>query len=131
MIVVRLPWPSSKQGQNARQHHFVKAKNVRLAREAAAWFARSPKHTTGVLPAGDLFGVLIFYPPRAYRYDILNIADRMKASIDGVADALGFDDHKIKGWLILWGEKTPEGSVSLILTEENKKKLLDALEATL
>ena len=131
MIRILLPWPSNQSGQNVRMHHFQRASATKKARTAAAWFARSAKHTEGTLPAGDMFGVLILHPPRAYRYDTLNIGDRMKAPIDGVADALGFDDHKIRGWAILWKDKTPDGMVELVLLEENREKVLAFLEATL
>lgn len=92
-MMVVLPWPSRTLAPNMRVHWAQKARAAKIARSEAAWWARA----AGVRPVRkppQAFDVsLIFHPPDARRRDLDNLIASMKASLDGIADAMGVDDN--------------------------------------
>lgn len=88
---VSLPWPDRNLSPNARCHWAVKAKSVKLARDAArvltlqAFKLRRPHWT-----AAELHWE--FHPKTANKVDGDNAESACKAFRDGIADALGMDD---------------------------------------
>lgn len=93
--VVTLPWPAKPLSQNARVHWSVKAKAVSYARSLAYWTTREVvgpprKGWTGAKLA------ITFCPPDRRRRDDDNAIGAFKAYRDGIADALGVDDHKFQ-----------------------------------
>jgi crossover junction endodeoxyribonuclease RusA len=95
MISVDLAWPPRELHPNGRWHWAVKAKAAKKARATA--------HNT-ILEAGIRKGdpdlpqslkvTAIFFPPNNRKHDIDGCFSAMKASFDGIADALGIDDSK-------------------------------------
>jgi len=99
-----LPWPDKKLSPNARQHWAQRSSAVKRARSQAYLLARGGMSQPGeawnqLLQAkeGDQINItLTFEPPARYRYDIDNLVARMKASLDGIADAIGTDDYMFR-----------------------------------
>ena len=92
MIVICLPWPEVKLSPNQRQHWSVTGKakaSYRFACEVVTLGNR-----TATVPDGPLSLSLVFCPPTKRSYDRDNLATRMKAGLDGMCDALGFDDSR-------------------------------------
>jgi crossover junction endodeoxyribonuclease RusA len=60
-----------------------------------------------------------FYPPDNRRRDIQNMPGMMKAYIDGIADAMGCDDHGFRPHFpSQFGATTPGGMVKVIVRSE-------------
>jgi hypothetical protein len=99
-----LPWPDKKLSPNARQHWAQRSAAVKRARSQAYLLARgsmSQPHPgwralESSTPRDRINVQLTFEPPGRYRYDIDNLVARMKASLDGIADALGVDDYSFQ-----------------------------------
>lgn len=106
MIQIDLPWPSKDLSPNARCHWAVKARAVKKARHEAMWLAQAFE-----APDGDLNVSLTFAPPDRRRYDDDNLIARMKAGMDGIADALGVDDSKFRLGKPLRAEPIKGGNV--------------------
>lgn len=92
-----LPWPPATLSPNARQHwsRSMKAKKSYrkacwIAAVSAAFEDRISLHP----PAGPLTLQLQFRPPTKAEFDKDNLVARMKAGIDGIADALQIDDKR-------------------------------------
>ena len=88
-IVIDLPWPSPKLSSNKRLHWRVKSEATKKARADAKWLALSAK--VGQWPNAVL--QFAYFPPDKRRRDVQNMPAMLKASIDGIADAMGCDDH--------------------------------------
>ena len=90
---VQLPWPVSVLSPNARVHWSRKAQIVRASRRTA-WAltleAKLPTMSVGARP----HLAFEFCPPDRRRRDLDNLIASMKASNDGIADALGVDDSR-------------------------------------
>ena len=89
-FTINLPWPSSALSSNARGHWRIKANANKVARSAAWALAREAKINK---PMPDAMLVFTIYPPDNRRRDIQNMPHMLKAYIDGIADAMGCDDH--------------------------------------
>ncbi|WP_045952831.1 endonuclease [Achromobacter xylosoxidans] len=94
MITVELPWPPKELSPNHRGHWVPISKAKSRYRTAARLLARS------ALSKADGFSqfkavrlAYEFYPPQARAYDRDNLAARMKAATDGIADAIGMNDR--------------------------------------
>jgi len=93
-LCVTLPWPDRKLSPNSREHHFVRARAAKKAREYA-WGATLA--VTGASPSWAAAGARLhwqFSPPSRRRYDLDNLVAQHKAAQDGIADALGVDDSR-------------------------------------
>lgn len=101
-MIVTLPWPDKRLTPNAkrRTHWSVYRPAIKAARELA-WGA-----ATSVLPhdarhalhvsAGKIALSVTFYPPDARRRDDDGMIGAFKHYRDGIADALGLDDHRFR-----------------------------------
>ncbi len=87
--LLRLSWPSPALSSNARGHWSKKAKAVRAYR-LEAW-AVAKNRMVPHWPHATL--TFTFYPPDRQRRDAQNLPHMMKPVIDGIADAVGVDDH--------------------------------------
>jgi len=94
ILTIRLPLPPAILSPNARCHWAKKSAAVKKARKAAklatlaaitGWEKPAPTHYT-----------LHFSFPTALRRDDDNAAASFKSYRDGIADALGIDDHSLK-----------------------------------
>jgi crossover junction endodeoxyribonuclease RusA len=107
MMIVTLPWPTGPLWPNRRPHWSVRAKHVAKARRDA-WAlcleAGAPK--------GEAELRVAFHPPDRGRRDVQNAVAAMKAQIDGIADALGVDDSRLRiEWPIAFAEPVKGGAV--------------------
>lgn len=89
--VVLLPWPDKVLSQNARVHWSVRARATKLARTAACYLTREVFGPTKPKWSGARLSVT-FNPPSRRRFDRDGLIGRLKASQDGISDALGVDD---------------------------------------
>lgn len=89
MIV--LPWPPASLSGHANGHWRAKAA---LTKKHRAWAHDATLAARIAPPAdGDILLRVHFTPPDR-RSDRTNFAIRMKASFDGIADALGVNDRR-------------------------------------
>ena len=94
-IEILLPWPGPKLSPNARQHWQVhyRAKKAYLQRCRLLVLATRPRRVPKDVP---LLVHLQFAPPSRRRHDADNLVARMKAGLDGLAQALQVDDHRFR-----------------------------------
>jgi crossover junction endodeoxyribonuclease RusA len=91
---VVLPWPPNELKPNARPHWAAKAKAAKSYRNACRLLAKKAKL---VAPEeGPIQVVVTFFPPDRRNRDDDNCIASFKSGRDGVADALGVDDHRFK-----------------------------------
>ncbi len=93
--VIELPWPHPALSPNSRGHWGKKQRATKIAREYAFWAVKEAK--IGIA-AGDV-PILIsmtFHPKTANLPDADNCVASMKASLDGIAQALGMDDRDFR-----------------------------------
>ena len=107
-----LPWPSKDLSPNARLHW------SRVSRLKRAFRARCRAigESVGVqVLRGSENAVsvhLTFFPPDSRRRDWDNMLAAMKSGLDGLADAMGVDDHR---WRVSFDVAEPEaGGVVLV-----------------
>jgi crossover junction endodeoxyribonuclease RusA len=92
-VRVALPWPDNRLSPNARLHWAQKAGAVKSARQTtwalvrAAMGPQRPGWTAAKLD-------VTFCPPDNRRRDRDNMVASLKSANDGIADAIGVDDHK-------------------------------------
>lgn len=114
MITAYLPWPDRTLSPNARVHWAKLAKAKKKARQDAYFAVLA----TG-RPARIVAPVRIHYtfePPRRYRLDDDGLEARMKAARDGIADALGIDDHEFRATREIGEPYPPHGRVKVEIT---------------
>jgi crossover junction endodeoxyribonuclease RusA len=92
MIV--LPFPPFALNPNKRQHWSVTAKAKKLYREAC--YILTKQSGAKVDWDGDVHAWIDFYPPDRRARDDDNMIAAFKAGRDGMADALGIDDKRIR-----------------------------------
>lgn len=103
-----LPWPSAKLTPHAKGHWRPKADATKAARRLA-W--ETCLDTPRILTVPDAV-IYVEYWPKAYRGDVHNMHGRMKAYIDGIADAMGCDDKNFRiDFPSVWAGKSPNGKV--------------------
>ena len=110
MNVLYLPWPNRDLHPNARVHWARRARVAHAAREFAAWEAKA-KWVKGAVPAGPLALLVTFCAPDRRRRDQDGCLSAIKAYLDGIADAMRFDDSRIAKTVLAWGEPKRGGEV--------------------
>lgn len=95
-ITIRLPWPDSRlmpNRKNGRHWAGTQAAKVRARMDGAMSAKQAVGRNTVSLP--DQIPVKItFAAPDRIRRDMDNLHSAMKASLDGIAKALGVDDSR-------------------------------------
>lgn len=91
-VTITLPWPAKELQSNARCHWSVKSRATKAARSAAFWLGKEAK--VGAWP--DAVLRFTYHPPDRRRRDCQDVPNSLKASIDGIADAMGVDDYGFK-----------------------------------
>lgn len=114
VIDITLPWPPTTLSPNARPHFMALAKAKKAYRKACGWQSVAAIGRT-VVPAGPLAVHLTFIPPDRRSYDEDNLVARMKAGLDGLADALRVDDRDFRVTHDL--QPGPGGMVKVRITE--------------
>lgn len=90
---VTLPWPSKHLSPNARVHWSRRSKTAKAYRGACAALCKQAG-LSAPAAEGRLHLWITFYPPDKRLRDDDNIIASFKSGRDGVADALGMDDHR-------------------------------------
>ncbi|MDY7525506.1 hypothetical protein [Sphingomonas sp. 10B4] len=106
-----LPWLPSTLSGHANGNRWAKAA---LTKKYRAW-AHAATLEVGPIAipaAGDIAICFTFYPPNN-QSDRTNLPNRLKASIDGIADALGVND---KRFLPSYAYATPEKAARVEVT---------------
>lgn len=97
MMNVEFPWPPKELTPNfkRRKHWSAYRKPTSVYRTTCMWLTREAK--IGVA-AGDVpvLMTITFYPPDRRRRDDDGMIAAFKAGRDGMADALGIDDHAFR-----------------------------------
>lgn len=94
VLCFELPWPAPALHPNSRSHRMAYAKSAAKARLDAAMVCRSAMVVMPFEPPkGCRFRIdLDFYPTTTRNRDKDNCQHAMKASLDGIADALKVND---------------------------------------
>lgn len=109
-VKLLLPWPAKELSPNARVHWSRKSRLVKLARQAAWGAVLEARGRTPAIRGERLHLTWTFCPPDRRRRDADNIIASLKASADGIADALHFDDSKFVS-TYQFGEPVKGGAV--------------------
>lgn len=99
---IRLPWPNRAMSSNARGHWAKKATAAHKYRyhckmlsletiQAGKWDVKALREM--IAGGAELHVFIDFYPPDRRQRDDNNLPGLFKSGLDGVADALGIDDH--------------------------------------
>lgn len=104
------PYPPTVLSPNSREHWSKVAKEKKIARHDAHYLTK----ISGVkIDASKKVTLsIVFRPSTKCRYDIDNALARCKAMIDGIADALGVDDHNFE-YRLARGEPFKGGAVEV------------------
>jgi crossover junction endodeoxyribonuclease RusA len=110
-LVIALPWPASALWPNrSNGHHWaVRGGYAASARNEAAILALQALKGSTLKP--PLSVTYTFRPPTARRFDLEGAYSALKASQDGIADALQIDDYAFAPVTLLRGAPVAGGSV--------------------
>lgn len=119
IVTILLPWPDRALSPNARGHWSQKSRAAASARKGA--MARALERVTpddrmlfrAFKP--PLRATLTFHPKDKRRRDLDNLLAACKPAMDGVAQALGFDDSRIRCTVMQFGHAVKGGAVNLML----------------
>ena len=117
--LIRLSWPDPSLSSNSRDHWAV----VRKAKKAQRYEAKIASIESGLHNANHTHAILdfFFFPPDRRRRDAQNMPAMMKSAIDGIADAMGCDDHNfVCRFQGRFEEPVKGGSVLIKLTPKEK-----------
>lgn len=118
-LSLTLPWPSADLSPNARVHWAVRSRAVKSARDYGWGMVRAAMGPLGI-PHGSWRGPITaeytFHPSIERTRDDDGLIGRMKAYRDGMARALGVDDHGFRTMPIVYGEKRKPACVVVTLT---------------
>lgn len=93
LTIISLPWPAKELSPNYRSRsHWPRTRAIAKARREA-WLLTL--EALGCVAPGKLL-TITFNPPDRRRRDDDNMIASTKALRDGIADALGCDDHGFK-----------------------------------
>lgn len=109
-----LPWPPAELNPNKRLHW---TKRSAVARDyRAACFVRCWNERPRT-PVGPVLLALEFVPPDRRRRDDDNMLAAFKSGRDGLADALGMDDHRFVTQISVSEEVVKGGAVRVRVME--------------
>lgn len=112
--MIELPWPPKELTPNfkRRKHWTVYHGKTAQYRSDCAWLAKQHLLAEGlaIMPAGLRIVSITFYPPDRRKRDDDGMISAFKAGRDGIADALGVDDHTFRP-SYNFGEPTKGGKV--------------------
>ena len=111
---ITFPWPPAILSPNARSHYMVKAKAAKKYRLACYFLARKAGLS---VPEGRLLLVLEFVPPDRRHRDDDNLVASFKSGRDGLAQALGIDDHSFVTQCSISPEIVRGGEVRVTIKE--------------
>jgi crossover junction endodeoxyribonuclease RusA len=119
-VTFDLPFPAKVLWPNGRPAHWAeKARAVKSARKAA-WAAALAAGVKS-LPVGDGYAISVtVYPKTRNAIDADNAVASLKASLDGIADALGVDDQTFDTPTISFGEPVKGGRMTLTVSPHSR-----------
>ena len=112
-MIVTLPWPNRILSPNARAHWSGIARAKRKARVDAYYLAKAER--PAIASTAPLVSI-DFLPPDNRRRDLDNLIASMKAALDGIAEAMGVDDHTFRLAAKMGAPKPPHGAVIVTVT---------------
>jgi crossover junction endodeoxyribonuclease RusA len=114
-----LPFPPNALSPNSRVHWSVLAKAKAKYKEHCGWEAVA--QGLGKIEAETLNVAYTFYPPTRARHDADNLAARLKAATDALADVTGINDRHFTFAPVVIGGYVNPGHVRVDLTWETKE----------
>jgi hypothetical protein len=108
------PWPDAQLCGNRRSDR-RKITAIRAAARDTGWALASEARLK--FKSIPLRLTMTFIQPNHLKRDILNVAEGMKYSIDGIFNALGLDDCLIAEVHLRWGGYMRGGAVQVELTQ--------------
>lgn len=117
-LIFAVPFPPSGLSPNGRLH-WSKRATLAKKHKREAWIVTLEAIGGGGhgLGGGPISVAMTFHPPGGYRYDVDNLQASMKAALDGIAVALGVDDHRFRPTSRI-GEKKRGGCVTVEIRGE-------------
>ena len=115
MITLEMPWPPRELSPNARVHYMVRSRKAKQYRAACHLITRAECLTVG---EGTLSMSLVFVPPTRRGRDDDNLIASFKAGRDGIAQALGIDDSRIRLENPQISDQTPPGGRVFVTLRE-------------
>jgi len=113
--VVELPWPPKELSPNARVHWASRHRKAKQYREACYLLAKQAGLTAP--REGRLLLMMEFVPPDRRRRDDDNMVGAFKYARDGLAAALGIDDHRFIAQFSVAQEPVKGGAVRVEIRE--------------
>lgn len=111
-----IPWPPKELSPNARTHFMQKA-GIAKKYKAMCWTIAMVGGRVVCVKEGRVTVSMTFCPPDNRRRDMDNALAACKSGLDGIASALGIDDHLFR--LVLeWGaegEGRPNGFIRVAI----------------
>lgn len=118
--MIELPWPPKELTPNAkrRKHWSAYRGKASRYREGCYWLTVAYLRAEGlaIQPSGLVIRSITFYPPDRRRRDDDGMIGAFKSGRDGVADALGVDDHKFRP-NYHFAEPVKDGRVTIVIGE--------------
>ena len=93
IVDIQLPWPDPKLSPNARLHWAI-VYRAKAAYRDNCWAMARAQNVPQLEEKVQYKIELRFVPPDRRQYDRDNLVARMKAGLDGLADALFIDDKQ-------------------------------------
>jgi crossover junction endodeoxyribonuclease RusA len=119
-VALVVPWPPRSVSPNARAHWQIVRRARRECRQLGMLLALAAVGHAGLrrpsLAPGERIRLdVTLSPPRRGRYDVDNALAALKSTLDGVFDALEWDDAWVDEVLVRRGVMVPGGQVELRL----------------
>lgn len=110
----RFPWPPKTLSPNARVHWATRSRAAKRYRQDCFYLAKC----AGLkMPGSAGILSLTFCPPDRRKRDDDNLVAAFKAGRDGIAQAMGIDDHRLS-LLVKMGEPVEGGAVIVDILED-------------
>ena len=116
MTELWLPWPKPTLSPNLRQHWSRLSKAKAKYREDCRLTVLAMKPLPRVPATGPLAILFEWCCPTRRDYDSDNLLSRMKAGVDGMCDALGFNDKRFRYSAQTFGPVVKGGAVRVRIT---------------
>lgn len=110
LLIVYFPWPDSRLSPNARIGWKLRARLTKAVRERAARIAADH----GLNPVRSGIPVSVVFRPPSARWDDDNIRAMGKATLDGLADAMGANDRDFHPDVVI-GDPIKGGAIAVMI----------------
>lgn len=116
-IIVELGWPAKQLSPNVSTHPMVLHRFKKAAKNEAYWATRIVRPFDWASD-GPFSVHLTAYPPKAWRTgDDDNLVARVKAHLDGIAQALEVNDRLFQAPTVRWADRTERGKLVITIRE--------------